>query len=326
MPSSPWCHSIAICPRENYVVVGFDNAIVRFYSTARFEEPREDRLHIRSSHRDCRSCPPVDTLSFSNDGLNLLASTRSMKNGIIQLYSWRFPFEEFGELANCRCPVPLHESEDGGISSAIFRSGIGGEDNLICITTWTQSGVPVLFQPGDGHRMDIRPEPTSHHGKLGSRIQCAAFSPTGRELAMVNDKGHLYHITNLNSSPVEVKRVAVSKELTTRSDWFAMTYMSLPDEEAIVLVWADASKAIAYVKKVPWKYNVTTISYQFPIKLSANFVLQTLDTLGSMTSLISGGLPGPRYELPSVGREIFRPPVELDVDEITPVKASKEKT
>lgn len=237
-------------------MVGFDNSIVRFYSTAKFEEPREDPLHLRSSHRDCRSCPPVDTLSFSSDGLNLLASTRSMKNGIIQLYSWRFPFEEFGELINCRYTVPLHELEDGGVSSAIFRSGTRGEDNLICITTWTRSGVPVLFQPSDGHRTDIRPDSTSHHGKLGTRIQCAAFSPTGRELAMVNDKGHLYHITNLNSSLVEVKRVAVSKELTTRSDWFAMTYMSLLDEEAIVLVWADVSKAIAYVKKVPWKYNV----------------------------------------------------------------------
>ncbi|KUJ09208.1 uncharacterized protein LY89DRAFT_740943 [Mollisia scopiformis] len=305
MPSSPWCHSLAICPRENYVVVGFDNAIVRFYNTSRSEEPREDRLHIRSSHRDCRACPPVNTLSFSNDGLNLLASTRSAKNGIIQVYSWRFPFEEFGELANCRYHVPLHESEDGGVSTVTFRSGNGGEENLMCVTTWTQSGIPVLFQPSDGHRSDIRTDSTTHQGKLGSRIQCAAFSPTGRELAMVNDKGHLYHITNLNSSPIEVKRIAISKELTTKSDWYAMTYMSLPDEEAIVLVWADASKAVAYVRKVPVKYN-------------------TLDTPVPMTPL-TGGFPGPRYELPSEGREIPKPPVELSVDEILPLKISKEK-
>ncbi len=269
MPSSPWCHSICICPRENYVVVGFDNATVRFYSTARFEEPREDRLHIRSSHTDCSSCPPVDTLSFSNDGLVLLASTRSNRNGYIQIYSWRFPFEEFGELVKCRYHVPLHESEDGGVSSVIYRSGAGGEENLICITTWTQSGVPVLIQPSDGHRSEIRTDLSNHQGKLGNRIQCATFSRTGRELAMVNDKGYLYHITNLNSSPIEVKRIAVSKELTTKSDWYAMNFMSLPDEEAIVLVWVDVSKVTAYVKKIPIKYNVRgTLIPEFESKLT----------------------------------------------------------
>lgn len=297
MPSSPWCHSICICPRENCVVVGFDNSTVRFYSTARFEEPREDRLHMRSSHSDCRACPRVDTLSFSNDGLVLLASTRSPKNGIIQIYSWRFPFEEFGELAKCRYHVPLHESEDNGISSAIYRSGLGGEENLVCLTTWTQSGVPVLIQPSDGHRSDIRTDTSSHR----SRIQRASFSPNGRELAMVDDRGWLYHITNLNSNPIEVKKIATSKELTTKADWYDMNFMSLPDEEAIVLAWVDISKATAYVKKIRVKYS-------------------TLDTPIPMTPF-----PAPRYELPSEGREIPKPPVELSVEKIAPLKIVKEK-
>merc|ERR1719262_2169375 len=149
---------------------------------------------------------------------------------MIQIYTWRFPFEETQELATCRYQVPLHESEDNGVSSAIFRSGVGGEENLIFISTWTQSGVPVLVQPQGGHRSEIRSDSSTHQGKLGNRIQCAAFSPTGGELAIVNDKGHLYHISNLNASPMEVKRIATSKELTTRSDAFAMTFMKLPDE------------------------------------------------------------------------------------------------
>lgn len=74
---------------------------------------------------------------------------------------------------------------------------------------------------------------------------------------MVNDKGYLYIISNLNSNPLEVKRIATSKELTTKSDWFAMSFMSLPDEEAIVLAWADSSKGIGYIKKIPVKYNVS---------------------------------------------------------------------
>jgi hypothetical protein len=187
----------------------------------------------------------------------LLASTRA--RGTIQIYSWRFPFVDFQELATCRYRVPLHESEDNGISSAIFRSGSESEESLICITTWTQSGTPILIQPHDGHRSEIRTEASTHQGKLGSRIQCAGFSPTGRELAMVNDKGHLYIISNLNSNPLEVQRIATSKELTIKSDWFAMQFMSLPDEEAIVLAWADSSKAMGYVKKIPLRYSVSII-------------------------------------------------------------------
>jgi hypothetical protein len=42
----------------------------------------------------------------------LLASTRSPRTGMIQIYSWRFPFLDFQELSPCRYHVPLHESED----------------------------------------------------------------------------------------------------------------------------------------------------------------------------------------------------------------------
>jgi hypothetical protein len=193
----------------------------------------------------------------------LLASTRSTKTGTVQLFSWHFPFEEFQELVPCRYPIPLHESEDNGVSSAIFRSPTGGEENLICITTWTMSGVPVLFQPSDGHRSEIRTDHSGHQGKLGNRIQCASFSPSGRELAMVNNKGHLYLISSLNSRPLELRRVATSKELTTKSDAFAMAFMTVADEESIVLAWTDPSKCMAYIKKIPMKYNVSLMKLSF---------------------------------------------------------------
>lgn len=214
------------------------------------EQPREDRLHS-PYHTDCRGCPSVDTLSFSNDGLTLLASTRSSKSGVIQVYAWKFPFLTFQEVPSCRYPVPLHESEDNGVSSAIFRAGSNGEDNLVCITTWTQSGPPVLIQPEDGHKSEIRTDPAGRQNKLGNRIQCAEFSPSGREIAMVNDKGYLYHISSLNSNVMDVKKVATSRELTARSDSYAMAFMILSDEENIVLAWADTAKAIGWIKKIP---------------------------------------------------------------------------
>jgi hypothetical protein len=264
MTSSPWCRSIAICPKENNVVVGFDNSLVRFYSTTNSEQPREDRLHSKY-HPECRECQAVDTLSFSNDGLVLLGSTRSHKTGIIQVYSWKFPFVSFEEVSSCRYQVPLHESEDGGVSSAIFRSGPGDDEDLICITTWTQSGVPLLVQPQDGHRTDIRTEISVRQYKLGNRIQCAAFSPTGTELALVNDKGDLYKIRSLNSSPVDTKKLATSKELTAKSESFAMTFMTLPDEEAIVMAWADFAKGTGYIKKIPTTSSFVSSTCQYPI-------------------------------------------------------------
>jgi WD40 repeat protein len=259
--SSLWCKSIAIDREENYVVVGFENATVRFFSARSIEQPREDRLHA-PYHQECKACPSVDTLAFSNDGLALLASTRSPKTGLIQIYSWRFPFHTFQELASCRYAVPLHESEDNGVSSAIFRPGVNGEENLVCITTWTQSGTPMLIQPQDGHRSEVRTDVSSKQSKLGSRIQCAAFSPSGRELVMVNDKGHVFQVSNLNSSPMDVRRIASSKELTAKSDSFAMAFMSLSDEEHVVLAWADSARATGWVKKIPITSRVGAINAQ----------------------------------------------------------------
>ncbi|KAL3422349.1 hypothetical protein PVAG01_06505 [Phlyctema vagabunda] len=293
MDSSLWCKSIALCPKENYVVVGFENATVRFFKTTKSEPPREDRLHVRQ-HSRCKECPPVETLSFSNDGLALIASTRSPKTGKIQIYLWRFPFVVFQDLPSCSYYVPLHESEDNGVSSAIFRSGPGGEDDLLCVTTWTQSGVPILVQPENGHRSDIKTEVPSRQ-RLGNRIQSAAFSPSGRELAMVNDKGHLYHISNLNSSPMDVKRLATSKELTSKSDAFAMLYMTLPDEDAIILAWADPSKSIGYIKKIP----VPTSNGEVSIPATPGMATISPQAV--------------QHELSGESREPPKPPVELNV-------------
>jgi len=260
MSTSPWCKSISICPKENYVVVGFENSLVRFFKTTSSELPRDEKLHHH--HEDCRDCPPVDTLSFSNDGLMLLAGTRSPKTGTIQIYASRFPFAStaFQELPNCRYRVALHESEDNGITSAIFRTGggSGSEENLICVTTWTQSGTPILIQPDDNHRSEIRSTGSTRQGTLGSRIQCAAFSPSGRELAMINEKGHLYQISGLNSNPMDIRRIATSKELTAKSESFAMSYMNLSDEDAIIIAWADSSKCMGYIKKIPLKFEVSS--------------------------------------------------------------------
>ncbi|TVY90713.1 hypothetical protein LAWI1_G004849, partial [Lachnellula willkommii] len=105
--------------------------------------------------------------------------------------------------------------------------------------------------PQDGHRTDIRSEISVRQNKLGSRIQCASFSPTGTELALVNDKGDLYQISSLNSSPMNIKKLATSKELTAKSESFAMTFMTFPDEEVIVMAWADFAKGLGYIKKLP---------------------------------------------------------------------------
>ncbi|KAG4027877.1 hypothetical protein MFRU_026g00580 [Monilinia fructicola] len=251
LPPNLWASSIAISPNETTVAVGFTNATVYFFKTTRSGEPREDRLHSRI-HKECEDCPEVDTLSYSDDGIHLLASTRSAKSGAIQIYFWITPMQAAQELVSCRYHVPLHESEDRGLSSAIFRSRTGIEEVLVCVTTWTQSGLPVLVHPKTGQKTEIKTE-ANRAGKLGSRIQCASFSPSGKELAMVNEKGHLYLISALNSSPLDIRKIAVSRELTIKSDSFAMAFMSLPDEEAaIVMAWIDPSKAErGMVRKIP---------------------------------------------------------------------------
>lgn len=157
----------------------------------------------------------------------------------------------FQELHTCRYAVALHESEDNGVSAAVFRPGSELGMDLVCVTTWTQSGTPVLIQPQDGHKSEIKTDITGRTSKLGNRIQGAVFSPSGREIAMVNDKGHLYQISNLDSTPIDIRRVATSKELIAKSDAFSMAFMRLPDEEYMVLAWVDPAKALGWIKKIP---------------------------------------------------------------------------
>lgn len=315
-----WCKSIAIDRNENYVVIGFENSIVRFFKTTNTQQPREDRLHRHYPQphpKDCKGCPPVDTLAFSNDGMVLLASTRNPKSGLIQIFGWRFPFNAFEELTSCRYAVPLHESEDNGTSAAIFRSGGAElEADLICITTWTQSGTPVLVQPLDGHRSEIKTDQTGRHSKLGSRIQCAAFSPSGRELAMVNDKGHLYQISSLNSSPMDIRRLATSKELTLKSDSFSIAFMATPDEEFIVLAWADPVKATGWVKKIPYMSLVGFAIYFVPPWMFCDRLLMLLRFFQGNISPVPR-TPAVVYVEASTTpdrdvREAVKPPVELE--------------
>ncbi len=247
VPSILWCKSIAIDRQENYVVLGFENCLVRFFKTATSEQPREDYLHT-ALHSACKSCASVDTLAFSQDGLSLLASTRSAK-GVVQIYLWRFPFDSFEELTSCRYPVPMHESEDNGISSVLMRSQQGAEEGLLCVTTWTQSGTPVLIQQNDGYRTEVKASPSTMHGKLGNRVKCAAFSASGRELAMVNDKGHLYLVSSLNSRPIEIRRRATSRELTSKSCALALSFMTLASDETAVMLWVDPSRGKAFMRK-----------------------------------------------------------------------------
>ncbi|EMR91338.1 putative wd40 repeat protein [Botrytis cinerea BcDW1] len=300
LPPNLWASSIAISPNETTVAVGFTNATVHFFKTTQSSEPREDRLHSRI-HTECEDCPEVETLSYSDDGMHLLASTRSAKSGAIQIYFWMTPMQSSQELVSCRYHVPLHESEDRGLSSAIFRSRTGIEEVLVCITTWTQSGVPVLVHPKTGQKTDIRTAP-NRSGKLGSRIQCASFSPSGKELAMVNEKGHLYLISALNSSPLDIRKIAVSRELTIKSDSFAMAFMSLPDEEAaIVMAWIDPSKAErGVVRKIPLTTN--DIATTSPILHKSE--------LNSASSAPNTYMSGALNELPGDSR-----PTEMMADE-----------
>ncbi|EER23138.1 hypothetical protein CPC735_045080 [Coccidioides posadasii C735 delta SOWgp] len=282
MPSTLWCRSIAMSPKENYVVIGFENATVRFFRTTNTEQPREFRLH--PYHKQCRGCPSVDTLSFSHDGIVLLASTRNPKMGMIQTYMWSFPFLEFRELVKCRYYVPLHESEDNGVSTALYRPSSSPDEDLVCITTWTQSGVPLLIQPENGHKAEIKPDGTR---RLGNRIQCAAFSPSGNQLGLVNDKGQLYQLSNLNSSIMECRKLATSRELTLKSESFAMSYMSLHEEESVVLAWVEMPKGVAYIKKVP----ITSAGTEYQISTAGDVADVPFSELPGDTSLTTPEKP-----------------------------------
>lgn len=272
MKNTPWCKNIAISPSGHIVVVGFENATVQFFDTTGMVLPREDRVHCRQ-YQICNGCPSIETLSFSNDGLNVLASTRG-HTGIIQVYRWQYPFEEHQELESCRYHVPMHEPEDNGVTAVLCQPTASGE-GAVCITTWTQSGIPVLVHTKDGFRSEIKGQGQGSHGqwKVGTRIQNAAFSPSGRELALLNDNGLVFRVSSPNAAVLDVRKIAPWTKLTARSESFSMSFVSVPNEgDMIILAWVDASKAIGFVKTIRIPISVSfyiIVSVQFNVTNNA---------------------------------------------------------
>ncbi|KAH3019392.1 hypothetical protein KXW60_006137 [Aspergillus fumigatus] len=308
---TPWCTSMTVSPSGSFVAVGFDKSTVGLFAPSEWQQPRLYRVHARY-HQDCKDCPPIATVSFSHDGLALVCSTRSERNGMIQVFLSHFPFSEFQEVLPCRYRVPLHESEDNGISSVLFQPGIGGKEDIICITTWTQSGVPILVHPNGGHRTEIRVQSSAssnHKGKLGNRIQAAAFSPSGHELVLANDKGYVYRVSNLSSIPIEVRRVATSKEFTTKTESFALAYVHQTDEDLILVSWSDSSKGVGYVRKIP---IMTTGEVQH---------LQESNIVNATVHPSQPELPEfqpPEEKVPEKRQILVKPPVELEASEMRP--------
>jgi hypothetical protein len=62
---------------------------------------------------------------------------------------------------------------------------------------------------------------------------------------------------------MDIRRIAVSKELTAKSNSYAMAFMTIQDEEAIVLAWADSPKATGFVKKIPILSSVSALHLAF---------------------------------------------------------------
>jgi hypothetical protein len=132
---------------------------------------------------------------------------------------------------------------------------------------------------------------------------------------MVNDKGHVFQVSNLNSSPMDVRRIASSKELTTKSDSFAMSFMNLSDEEHVVLAWADSSRATGWIKKIP---AISRVCYIFNDQLTFQDTAQgrRLTCFRMKSHFAALDTPGLVYEASSFAeprdiREQARPPAEL---------------
>lgn len=128
---------------------------------------------------------------------------------------------------------------------------------------------------------------------------------------MVNEKGHLYQISNLNSNPMDVRRIATSKELTAKSESFAMTFMTLADEVVIILAWADSSKSMGYIKKIPMRFDVSCM-IPSAVQDCSNHekgdagIPQTPSIMHSSITLAQT-----HAELEGEANQIKKPPVEL---------------
>lgn len=120
---------------------------------------------------------------------------------------------------------------DFGLSSVLCVN-----PSSICITAFTRKTPPVLFSrlsPGD------RPATvgTSYDPHLGTQIQCAAHSPSGQKLVLVNNENEVFSGQQRQDARWHFDKIGHLRSLkkpVKREDWMAV---GMPDEQTIHLFW-----------------------------------------------------------------------------------------
>jgi hypothetical protein len=102
------------------------------------------------------------------------------------------------------------------------------------MTAFTGKTPPALFslQSRNYQLLDWK-----SHRHLGTQIQCAAYSPSGLKLILVNDKNQIFSVQR-RSDAWRVEEIAnrqrVRKPIVTREDMMAI---AMPNEDTIHIFW-----------------------------------------------------------------------------------------
>ncbi|KAI9773679.1 MAG: hypothetical protein M1840_006953 [Geoglossum simile] len=191
----------------------------------------------RDGTRQRHATAPVVALSFSPDGSQLAATVRD--GTAASTYMSPRPFTQLTGPYIDRS-LGVREDDDQGVSSAICCA----ERNLLCVTYWTRSGIPLLidYASRKSRQLDNRTIKLD----IGTRIQQAVFSRSGHALILINNKGSIFKITIDDIDHIRAEEIGGSRVLSRVIGKSQILDMKIAaDERSLKVVWVkNSSRAV----------------------------------------------------------------------------------
>ncbi|KAI9853561.1 MAG: hypothetical protein M1813_002067 [Trichoglossum hirsutum] len=217
---------LAFSPDEAYLAVGLEKGIVQILKMEGYRNPTASRPALEPGL-------PVVGLSFSADASELVVGMRD--GAVFHAITSPRPFVKLDKHYS-DAAVPQREDDDQGISSVIRCP----KRNLLCITYWTQSGRPLLYDCLQKKRQRLDQDENSHL----NRVQQAVFSKSGRILVLINQYGSIFRATIHDIESPKVEEIGKSRRFSCTTGKSQVLNVKISeDEKWLRLVWVDRNRA-----------------------------------------------------------------------------------
>jgi hypothetical protein len=229
-------HAIALSQNDNLIATKYSRC-VDIYDVATGGHIRHALPSIKS-----RVSPGNHVVCFSPDSLAVSASTRYEPEKVITYWS---PCFEPAKAVSCETANPTGFPGDNGLSAVLCSPPFPHMSGAAAfVASFTEKGAPLVcnLSLASSRSAGSRVRPIHDpKGRVGTRIHCAALSPSGNAIALVNQRNDVFFIDSCWTGASEPKRVATVKRNVSVVKEVAV---GMPSNDEANLFWLEKGKGV----------------------------------------------------------------------------------